>query len=275
MTLDHLAQACAQARRIRRRRTPRRNPLHGSMDADEYPSLSCPSRPIWPPPAAASRPGCRCGSCARPAARCPSTGRCAPSTRMLEACFDAELVCRDHAAAGAPARRGRRHPVLRHRRAAARVGHRPGHRARRRAGDRPPDPHRRRRRGDETARARAGRAGRRCGVAAGRRAGRRAADRVRRRAVHAGVLPGRGRAEPQPRAHQGDDARRARHLARADDRADRRHHRVPAGPAGRRRRRDPAVRLLGGHAVAGRLPQPTCCRTARGCSRRWPARACR
>ncbi len=48
------------------------------------------------------------------------------------------------------------------------------------------------------------------GGAAGVGAGRRAADRVRRRAVHAGVLPRRGRPEPPPRAHQGDDARRTR-----------------------------------------------------------------
>ena len=41
-----------------------------------------------------------------------------------------------------------------------------------------------------------------------RRAGRHAADRVRRRAVHAGQLPGRGRTVAEPRADQGDDARR-------------------------------------------------------------------
>ena len=45
------------------------------------------------------------------------------------------------------------------------------------------------------------------------------------------------------------------HLACVDDSADRRHDRFPAGPAGRRGGRDPAVRLVGGHAVARRLPQ--------------------
>ncbi len=44
---------------------------------------------------------------------------------------------------------------------------------------------------------------------AGRGAGRHAAGRVRRRAVHAGQLPGRGRAVPGARADQGVHARRA------------------------------------------------------------------
>ena len=41
------------------------------------------------------------------------------------------------------------------------------------------------------------------------------------------------------------------------------------------RRRDPGVRLVGGHPVAGRLPSLTCCHTRSGYSPRWPARACR
>ena len=69
---------------------------------------------------------------------------------------------------------------------------------------------------------RAGRPGRRGDRAAAGRAGRHPADRLRRRAVHAGVLPGRGRAEPQPRAHQGADAPGPRRVARADGPARRR-----------------------------------------------------
>ena len=92
------------------------------------------------------------------------------------------------------------------------------------------------------------------GFAAGRRAGRGSADRFRRRAVHAGVLPGRGRPQPQPRPHQGDDAGRTGELACADVEADRPHHRVPARPNRRRGGRHPDVRFVGGHAVAGRLP---------------------
>ena len=92
------------------------------------------------------------------------------------------------------------------------------------------------------------------GRAAGRRARRRPADRVRRRAVHPGVVPGRGRPEPPPRADQGDDAGRTRQLACAAGQADRHHRRLPAGATRRRGGRDPGVRLVGGGTVAGRLP---------------------
>ena len=46
---------------------------------------------------------------------------------------------------------------------------------------------------------------------------------------------------------------------------------VPAGADRRRRRRRPAVRLLGRHAVAGPTTSASCCRTAARCSSRWPA----
>ena len=40
-----------------------------------------------------SRPGCRCGSCARPAVSLPEYRALRGRHRMLDACFDAELVC--------------------------------------------------------------------------------------------------------------------------------------------------------------------------------------
>ncbi len=60
---------------------------------------------------------------------------------MMQACFDAELITEITLQPIRTARRRRRDPVLRHRGAAAGVGHRAGHRARRRAGDRAPDAH--------------------------------------------------------------------------------------------------------------------------------------
>ena len=86
---------------------------------------------------------------------------------------------------------------------------RPRHQARRRAGHRPADPDRRRPRPAAAAGARRRRVRRprrsRLLVA---ELGAHAAHRVRRRAVHPRVLPRRGRAVAQPRAHQGDDVRR-------------------------------------------------------------------
>ena len=55
---------------------------------------------------------------------------------MLDACRDPGPGHRDHPAAGAPARRGRRDPLLRHRGAAGRDRRRHRHRARRRPGGR-------------------------------------------------------------------------------------------------------------------------------------------
>ncbi len=60
-------------------------------------------------------------------------------------------------------------------------------------------------------------------------------------------------AQPSPRTHKGDDARRTADVACADVGADRGHDRVPAGSDRRRRRRDPGVRLVGRRAVARRL----------------------
>ena len=79
------------------------------------------------------------------------------------------------------------------------------------------------------------------------------ADRLRRRAVHGGVVPRRGRSVEGPRADQGDDVRRARRLGRADAQ-DRRHLRgLPRGPGRGGRLGRAAVRLVGGRADAGRL----------------------
>ena len=108
-----------------------------------------------------------------------------------------------------------------------------------------------------------------------RRAGRHAADRVRRRAVHARLLPRRGRPEPQPRAHQGAHARRPGGLARAAGPARRHHRDVPAGAGRRRGGRRAAVRLVGGRAVASATTASSSCRTRRGCSPGWPTPACR
>ena len=63
----------------------------------------------------------RCGSCARPGGRCPSTGPCAAAAVDLRRHPHARAGGRDHAAAGAPLRRRRRHPLLRHRRAGRRA----------------------------------------------------------------------------------------------------------------------------------------------------------
>ncbi len=162
---------------------------------------------------------------------------------------------RDHPAAGAPSSRRCCDPVLGHRSSAQGRGDRPRHRGRDRTGDRRPRAHRGGRGEAADPRARRGRCRRTGGRAAHPRARRRPAHRFRRGAVHPRLLPRRGRSQPQPRAHQGPHARRAAHVARPPGAARRHHDRVPAGPAARRRRRGPAVRLVGGRAVAGRLPR--------------------
>ena len=80
------------------------------------------------PPRAGRRPAhCPCGSCARRAARCRSTApfaRAADARRLPRPGSD----LRDHRSAGAPARGGRRDPLLRHRGAGQGGRDRPGHR---------------------------------------------------------------------------------------------------------------------------------------------------
>ena len=95
------------------------------------------------------------------------------------------------------------------------------------------------------------------GAVTRRRARRDAADRLRRRPVHGGVLPRRGRALQGAREDQGDDVRRPRGVGRADAQ-DRRHRRcLPPRPGGRRRLRRPALRLVGRGAHPRRLPRRT------------------
>ena len=86
------------------------------------------------------------------------------------------------------------------------------------------------------------------GPPAGPRARGDAADRLRRRAVHARLVPHRGRPVAHPRPDQGADARRARRLARA------------VRPAGRRSR----------WSSCGCRPGPASARCS--CSTRGPAR---
>ncbi len=191
----------------------------------------------------------RCGSCGRPAGRCRSTGAARAGTGMLRGLPDAGPGHRDHPAAGAPARRRRGDPVLRHRGAAGRGRRRTsrsspgsGRWSRSRSAPmtdldrlRPLDP-------SDVPDLDPG------GVRAGGRAGRDAADRLRRRAVHAGQLPDRGRPVHGARPDQGADARRAGAVAR------------PAGPAGRDLGDLPA-------ACRSRPARPRC-----SCSTRGPGR---
>ena len=143
---------------------------------------------------------------------------------ILEMCKDARAGRRGHAAAAAAHGRRRGDRVQRHHGAARR---------RRRStcasspGEGPviddADALGGRRRAAAAARARAAtcpRRSRRSGCCA--RSSTVPADRVRRRAVHARELPDRGRPEPHPRAHEGADARRPRHVGRPDARARRR-----------------------------------------------------
>src|SRR6185437_11148132 len=78
--------------------------------------------------------------------------------------------------------------------------------------------------------------------------------RVRRRPVHGGQLPGRGRAVPDVRQGEDPDARRAGHLGGAARPVGRHGGGVPDGPGGRRGPGGTAVRQLGRLPVAGRVP---------------------
>ena len=92
------------------------------------------------------------------------------------------------------------------------------------------------------------------------------ADRVRRRAVHAGHLPDRGRPVEGARAHQGVHVRRAGGVVAPAGPAGRVGGHLPAGPDRRRRLRGAAVRLVGRGAVGRRLRRRGCCRTRARCS---------
>ena len=107
----------------------------------------------------------------------------------------------------------------------------------------------------------------------GRRAGQHAADRLRRRPVHAGLLPGRRRPVEELRDHQVADVRRSPRLwDAADDHADRHHDLLPARSRWRRARRRCSCSTPGSGRSAPRTTAGRCCRTASGCSRRWPRR---
>ena len=69
-------------------------------------------------------------------------------------------------------------------------------------------------------------------------------------------LSRRGEAEPRVRADEEPDARPARGLARAPREAVRDVRRLRRREGARRRGRDPALRLLGGRALAGAVPRP-------------------
>ena len=94
-----------------------------------------------------------------------------------------------------------------------------------------------------------------------------AADRVRGRAVHARELPDRGRPESRPRAHEGADARRPRHVGRADATRSSRSccrtcaPRSQAGAAGAA-----GLRLVGRARSTATTTGAACSRTCRRCS---------
>ncbi len=116
---------------------------------------------------------------------------------------------RDHDAAGTPAQGRCRNPVLRHRGSAQGCGNRSRHRRRNRTGRRQPGAHRCRCRRPSASRSRGSGRGRSRRDAADQGTGHHSADRFRRSPLHARVLPGRRRPEPQPRAHQGAHALRS------------------------------------------------------------------
>ena len=103
-----------------------------------------------------------------------------------------------------------------------------------------------------------------------------AADRLRRRAVHAGQLPGRGRPVEGPRPHQGADARRrptcGTRCSPGWPRSPATFLRVQidAGASARA-----AVRLVGRRAVRGRLRAVRAAAQLGRARGRWPASGCR
>ena len=185
----------------------------------------------------------------------PGVPRDPEDPHALRGLLRARALRRGDAAAGAPPRRGRGGDVRRHHAAAARDGRRRRARRERRAGDRPPDPLARRRRAPD--RPRAGGVGAvhpRGGLDRAPRAARRPGrDRLLRRPLHGRRLPDRGQAEPRVPEREADDVRRAGDLARADGEAHRRVLALRPRQGARGRRRDPALRLLGRRALAGRL----------------------
>ena len=150
----------------------------------------------------------RSGSCGRPAARCPSTARSGQGIPMLEACTAAGLIAEITLQ---PLRRYEVDAailfsdiVVPLRAIGVGLEIKPG----RRAGGRTPDPD-----AGDLERLRPLEPGDVPYVTEAVRAlvgelGDNAADRLRRRAVHAGVLPDRGRPVEEPRPHQGPHVRR-------------------------------------------------------------------
>ena len=165
--------------------------------------------------------------------------------------------------AGAPLRGGRRHPLLRHRGAGPRHRVRDRYRAGPGTGGGRAVP----RRGRPGPAAPAGARHRsalrhRRGAARRPRAGRERGgpDRLRRRPVHRGQLPDRGRALAD--LHQGEvaHARRPRAVGPADGPPGRHVGGLPAGPDRGRRPGRPALRQLGRVALARRVRAASSCR---------------
>ena len=160
-------------------------------------------------------------------------------------------------ATGPPLRGGRRHPLLRHRGAGPRHRVRRRHRAGPGTGGGRAVPQRGRPGPPAPARARARYALRHRGGPPRRpraRRERRGADRLRRRPLHRGQLPDRGR--PVPDLHQGEvaHARRPGAVGHADGPPGRHVGGLPAGPDRGRRPGRPALRQLGRLALPRRVP---------------------
>ena len=96
----------------------------------------------------------------------------------------------------------------------------------------------------------------------------RAADRVRRRAVHAGELPGGGRAVAEPRADEGADARRPRHVGRPDAWRWWRSSNRTCAPRSTPARKRCRCSTRGSARSTPTTTEPMCCRTCAGCSTR-------
>ncbi|CAA9314534.1 MAG: Uroporphyrinogen III decarboxylase, partial [uncultured Friedmanniella sp.] len=160
---------------------------------------------------------------------------------------------RDHPAAGPPLRRRRGHPLLRHHGAAE--GGRGGPRHRAGPGPGGGAAAGRRSRPGRAAAAPARRRGlrHRGGADPGPRTGPDTPDRLRRRPVHAGQLPDRGRPEQGLRQDQGDDGRPPGAVGPALHGAGRHRRGLSGGPGRGRRQRGTALRLLGRQPVRRRL----------------------